>query len=67
MIPHVDLDFGLLALGNYEDVIAVFKFVDKHMEIRVYTKHGTSYLSKCVIVKLEIPNACGNSKNYYSQ
>lgn len=34
-----------------------------HKEIKVYTEHGLTYLSKCVIEELEVPEVCDTCKD----
>nr|KAJ0195185.1 hypothetical protein LSAT_V11C700386280 [Lactuca sativa] len=39
-IPGIDLDYGLLPLGNDQDVIRLSTYVGKNKEIRFYSEHG---------------------------
>nr|KAJ0219968.1 hypothetical protein LSAT_V11C200063970 [Lactuca sativa] len=44
LIPEIEMDYGLLPLGNDSDVILLSKHVANHKEITVYTEHGTTRL-----------------------
>nr|KAJ0218607.1 hypothetical protein LSAT_V11C300154240 [Lactuca sativa] len=59
-IPNLDLDFGLKALGNDQDVIPMAQYVPQNSVINVYIEHGSTRLhtyfmspSKVVIEKLD--------------
>ncbi|CAI9297114.1 unnamed protein product [Lactuca saligna] len=59
-IPNLDLDFGLKALGNDQDVISMIQFVPQNKVINVYVEHGSTRLhtyfmspSKDVIEQLD--------------
>nr|KAJ0205202.1 hypothetical protein LSAT_V11C500260010 [Lactuca sativa] len=59
-IPNLDLDFGLKALGNYQDVIYMAQYVPQNKVINVYVEHGSTRLhtyfmspSKVVIKQLD--------------
>ncbi|CAI9264874.1 unnamed protein product [Lactuca saligna] len=43
-IPNLDLDFGLKALGNDQDVISMTQFVPQNRVINVYVEHGSTRL-----------------------
>nr|KAJ0187918.1 hypothetical protein LSAT_V11C900465570 [Lactuca sativa] len=44
LIPEIEIDYGLLPLGNDSDVLLLSKHVANHKEIIVYTEHGTTRL-----------------------
>ena len=44
LIPEIEIDYGLLPLGNDSDVLLLSKHVANHKEIMVYTEHGTTRL-----------------------
>ncbi|CAI9264928.1 unnamed protein product [Lactuca saligna] len=43
-IPHEDLDFGLRALGNDNDVLNLAQYIGDNKVIEVYTEHGKTNL-----------------------
>nr|KAJ0213339.1 hypothetical protein LSAT_V11C400157690 [Lactuca sativa] len=43
-IPHEDLDFGLRALGNDNDVLNLAQYIGDNKVIEVYTEHGQTNL-----------------------
>jgi len=43
-MSYVNLDFGLLPLGNDQDIIIFSRYISKAKEIRVYIKHGSIHL-----------------------
>ncbi|KAL4574478.1 hypothetical protein LXL04_021310 [Taraxacum kok-saghyz] len=44
MMPQLDFDFGLRALGNDEDVMNLAQYIEEHKVLKVYTKHGKTNL-----------------------
>ncbi|CAI9296144.1 unnamed protein product [Lactuca saligna] len=46
-IPHEDLDFGLRALGNDNDVLNLAQYIGDNKVIEVYTEHGKTNLLTC--------------------
>ncbi|CAI9269498.1 unnamed protein product [Lactuca saligna] len=44
LIPEIEIDYGLLPLGNDSDVLLLSKHVANHKKIMVYTEHGTTRL-----------------------
>ncbi|CAI9288715.1 unnamed protein product [Lactuca saligna] len=44
LIPDIEIDYGLLPLGNDSDVLLLSKHVANHKEIMVYPEHGTTRL-----------------------
>ncbi|CAI9303756.1 unnamed protein product [Lactuca saligna] len=59
-IPNLDLDFGLKALGNDQDVISMAQYIPQNRVINVYVEHGSTRLhtyfmspSKVVIKQLD--------------
>nr|KAJ0190361.1 hypothetical protein LSAT_V11C800434420 [Lactuca sativa] len=59
-IPNLDLDFGLKALGNDQDIIFMAQYVPQNRVIIVYVEHGSTRLhtyfmspSKVVIEQLD--------------
>ncbi|CAI9265209.1 unnamed protein product [Lactuca saligna] len=58
--PNLDLDFGLKALGNDQDVISMAQYVLQNIVLNVYIEHGFTRLhtyfmfpSKVVIEQLD--------------
>ncbi|GJR04897.1 hypothetical protein Tco_0527881 [Tanacetum coccineum] len=45
LIPGKDLDVGLEALGNEDDVLNFSKYVANHELIELYTEHGVTKLN----------------------
>ena len=43
-IPNSNLDYGLQALGNDQDVLNLLKYTDKYKLIEVYIEHGSTDL-----------------------
>ncbi|CAI9271781.1 unnamed protein product [Lactuca saligna] len=54
-IPNGDFQFGLRALGNDQDVINLYKFIQNNKLIEVYTEHGKTNL----LTYFMSPNAKG--------
>ncbi|CAI9267001.1 unnamed protein product [Lactuca saligna] len=44
LIPEIEIDYGLLPLGNDSDILLLSNHVANHKEIMVYTEHGTTRL-----------------------
>nr|KAJ0188211.1 hypothetical protein LSAT_V11C900472550 [Lactuca sativa] len=62
LILEIDIDYGLLPLGNDSDVLLLSKHVSNHKDIMVYSEHGTTIVhtyfmspSKVVLEEINEP------------